>query len=59
MAVGLAGCRAVCVPTDSNYQPDLAAIGAAVTERTRAVVTVSPNNPAGGVYPRDTSYNFV
>jgi len=54
MAVGLAGCRAVCVPTDSNYQPDLAAIEAAVTERTRAVVTVSPNNPAGVVYPRDT-----
>jgi aspartate/methionine/tyrosine aminotransferase len=54
MAVGLAGCRPVCVPTDGNYQPRLAAIEAAVTGRTRAVVTVSPNNPAGVVYPRDT-----
>jgi aspartate/methionine/tyrosine aminotransferase len=51
MAVRLADCRAVCVPTDRNYQPRLAAIEAAMTARTRAVVTVSPNNPAGVVYP--------
>ncbi len=54
MAVALAGCRAVCVPTDRHFQPRLAAIGSAVTRRTRAVVTVSPNNPAGVVYPRRT-----
>jgi len=53
MAVGLAGCRAVCVPSDRNYQPRLAAIEAAVTARTRALVTVSPNNPAGVVYSPD------
>ncbi|MGZ8473716.1 MAG: pyridoxal phosphate-dependent aminotransferase [Candidatus Deferrimicrobiaceae bacterium] len=53
MAVRLAGCRAVCVPTDRNYQPRLPAIEAAMTARTRAVVTVSPNNPAGVVYPPD------
>jgi len=53
MAVGLADCRAVCVPTDRNHQPRLAAIEAAITARTRAVVTVSPNNPAGVVYPPD------
>jgi len=53
MAVRLAGCRPVCVPTDRNYQPRLASIGAAMTARTRAVVTVSPNNPAGVVYPPD------
>src|SRR4030067_93449 len=47
-AGGLAGCRAVCVPSDRNYQPRLAAIEAAVTARTRALVTGSPNNPAGG-----------
>ena len=54
MAAGLAGCRAVCVPTDRNYQPRLAKVEAAITGRTRAVVTVSPNNPSGAVYPRET-----
>jgi aspartate/methionine/tyrosine aminotransferase len=54
MAIELAGCRPVCVPTDGSYQPRPAAIEAAVTGKTRAVVTVSPNNPAGVVYPRET-----
>jgi aspartate/methionine/tyrosine aminotransferase len=54
MAIALAGCRAVCVPTDGNYLPRLDAIDSAVTSRTRAVVTVSPNNPAGVVYPEET-----
>ena len=51
MAVTLAGCRPVLVPTDENYQLQPAAIRAALTPRTRAVVTVSPNNPTGAVYP--------
>jgi DNA-binding transcriptional MocR family regulator len=54
MAVGIAGCRAVAVPTDGAYQPRVDAIAAAVTPRTRAVVTVSPNNPTGAVYPEAT-----
>ncbi|MBI5576723.1 MAG: pyridoxal phosphate-dependent aminotransferase [Deltaproteobacteria bacterium] len=53
MAVALAGCVPVCVQTDANYLPRLGAIEAAVTPRTRAVVTVSPNNPAGVVYSRE------
>lgn len=54
MAITMLGCVCVPVATDSNYQPDIAAIGAAITERTRAIVTVSPNNPTGAVYPRAT-----
>jgi aspartate/methionine/tyrosine aminotransferase len=54
MAIGLAGCRPVPVPTDASFQPLTAEIDAAVTARTRAVVTISPNNPAGVVYPRET-----
>jgi aspartate/methionine/tyrosine aminotransferase len=51
MAVEMAGARVVPVNTDENCQLNLAAIEAAITSRTRAVVTVSPNNPTGAVYP--------
>lgn len=52
MAVSLAGCRPVIVATDENYQLRPGAIEAAITPRTRAVLTVSPNNPSGAVYPQ-------
>jgi aspartate/methionine/tyrosine aminotransferase len=51
MAIVIAGAAAVGVRTDSDYQLDVDAIASAVTPRTRAVVTVSPNNPTGAVYP--------
>ena len=54
MAVALASAVPVPVPVDGRLQPDLPAIAAAITEKTRAVVTVSPNNPTGAVYPRET-----
>ncbi|MCA9173697.1 MAG: pyridoxal phosphate-dependent aminotransferase [Planctomycetales bacterium] len=50
MAVGLAACEPVIVPTDAQYQLDLQRIEQAITPRTRAIVTVSPNNPTGAVY---------
>ena len=50
MAVAIADCKAVCVPTDENYQLQPDAIRSAITDRTRAVVTISPNNPTGAVY---------
>jgi aspartate/methionine/tyrosine aminotransferase len=49
MAIEMAGCRAVRVPTDARYQLRVDALAAAVTDRTRAIVTVSPNNPSGAV----------
>ncbi len=51
MAIVIAGCQPVYVPTDENYQLQISAIQAAITERTRAIVTISPNNPTGVVYP--------
>ena len=51
MAIQMAGCRVVPVATDSRYQLDVDAIRAAMTPRTRAVVTISPNNPTGAVFP--------
>ena len=53
MAVVMANCRPVLVPTDQRYQLRLDAVEAALTERTRAVVTISPNNPTGAVYGPD------
>jgi aspartate/methionine/tyrosine aminotransferase len=51
MAIVIAGAKAVGVRTTADYQLDLGAIENAITRRTRAVVTVSPNNPTGAVYP--------
>ena len=50
MAIAMAGCRAVPVATDEHYQVRPDAIRAAITPKTRAVVTISPNNPSGAVY---------
>ena len=50
MAISMVNCEAVCVPTDAHYQLQLDAIRNAITDRTRAIVTISPNNPAGVVY---------
>ncbi len=54
MAITMASCQPVLVPTADNYQlqPDL--IRRAITSRTKAVVTISPNNPTGAVYPEET-----
>jgi aspartate/methionine/tyrosine aminotransferase len=49
MAIRMAGCTTVSVPTDDRYQLRLDQIRAAVTGRTRAIVTISPNNPSGAV----------
>ena len=37
---------------EENYHPDVAAIEAAITERTRFILLNSPNNPTGAVYGR-------
>jgi aspartate/methionine/tyrosine aminotransferase len=49
MAIEMAGCRAVRVPCDERYQLRLDAIERSITDRTRAIVTISPNNPTGAV----------
>ncbi|WP_026731577.1 pyridoxal phosphate-dependent aminotransferase [Fischerella sp. PCC 9605] len=50
MAITMAGCHPVLVETDENYQLRPDAIAKAITPKTRAVVTISPNNPTGAVY---------
>ncbi|MBQ8415514.1 MAG: pyridoxal phosphate-dependent aminotransferase [Clostridia bacterium] len=44
------GAKVVPVLCDpKSFQPDLAAVEAAITERTRAIIVNSPNNPTGAV----------
>ena len=52
MAVKMADCHPVLVKTDENYQLQPDAIAKAVTPKTKAVVTISPNNPTGVVYSK-------
>jgi alanine-synthesizing transaminase len=51
----LAGGRAVHYLCDeaAGWLPDLADMSAKLTDRTRAVVIINPNNPTGAVYPRE------
>src|SRR5258707_9107829 len=53
MAIQMADCTAVRVATDGRYQPRLDALRAAITDRTRAIVTVTPNNPSGAVFSEE------
>ncbi len=41
-------------PPEQGFQPDVAAMEALITPRTRAVVVINPNNPTGAVYTRQT-----
>lgn len=37
----------------SDWNPDIADITAKITDKTRAIVVINPNNPTGAVYPRE------
>ena len=54
MAVRMLNCEPVCVATDQHFRITPEAVAAALTPRTAAVVTISPNNPTGAVYPEQT-----
>ncbi|MDY6901835.1 MAG: pyridoxal phosphate-dependent aminotransferase [Cyanobacteriota bacterium] len=53
MAIAMTGCNPVLVETDENYQLQPEKILAAITSKTRAIVTISPNNPTGAVYSKE------
>ncbi|MFJ4919139.1 pyridoxal phosphate-dependent aminotransferase [Streptomyces sp. NPDC088725] len=51
----LAGGRPVHYLCDesADWYPDLADMASKITDRTKAVVIINPNNPTGAVYPRE------
>ncbi len=59
IVAALAGARSVMVPVDAGQRHQLAAMAAAVTERTRVVIVCSPNNPTGTVVHRDELEAFL
>ena len=59
MAIKLAGGNVVEVPTGPGFQPDPAGIEKAIDEKTRGIFLVSPNNPTGAVYGKDTVDKIV
>ncbi|WP_249352246.1 MULTISPECIES: aminotransferase class I/II-fold pyridoxal phosphate-dependent enzyme [unclassified Rudaea] len=60
-AVTLNGGRPVyyTCPAEREHTPDAAEIEALITNKTRAVVLVNPNNPTGAIYPRSLLETIV
>ncbi len=53
MSLVMEHCKPVTVATHKNYHVSLEAIEAAITDKTKAISTISPNNPSGAVYTRE------
>ncbi|TFD59248.1 aminotransferase class I/II-fold pyridoxal phosphate-dependent enzyme [Cryobacterium sp. Hh38] len=53
--IGLGGGIHRTVPLRApDFQPDLDALRAAVTDRTRLIIVNDPHNPTGAIFPRET-----
>lgn len=50
----LIGAQVMLVNTLPSFQPDIPAIKASITNKTKAIVINSPNNPTGAVYSQQT-----
>lgn len=60
-SVSLSGGRAVHYVCDesANWYPDIDDIKAKVTDRTKAIVVINPNNPTGALYPEEILKEIV
>ncbi len=59
MWLDMAGVETVPLPVGNDMVPTVEACAALITDRTRAIALVSPNNPAGVEYPADTLAAFA
>lgn len=44
---------------EANWYPDMQDIRSKITERTKAIVIINPNNPTGSLYPREVLEDIV
>ncbi len=58
MWLQMAGVKTVPLETDSNMIPIFEKAEALITDRTRAIVLVSPNNPSGSIYSNELLQKF-
>ena len=60
-SVVIHGAKAVHYPCrpERGFVPDPAEIESLITDRTRALVLINPNNPTGAVYPREVLAAFT
>lgn len=60
-AVCLSGGKAVHYICDesSDWYPDIDDIRSKITDKTRGIVVINPNNPTGAVYPKDVLQSIV
>ncbi len=58
MWLDMSGVTSVPLTTGPDMLPDVGAAAALITDRTRAIALVSPNNPTGQEYPADLLHAF-
>ncbi len=60
-SITLAGGRAVHYVCDesSDWYPDIQDLRSKVTDRTKGIVVINPNNPTGALYPKDILEQIV
>ena len=58
MWLQMAGVKSIPLDTDANMNPIVEKAEALITDRTRAIVLVSPNNPSGAIYSNQLLQKF-